>query len=206
MSKAETLLDPVVAELQSGVRRDRIIAQHINPLDPTDGAYAIRDAFPRFPYQVVIFPFRGRPGEDYTIDDLPPSQYLRLTLMARAVGEHISRFGGVLESKPPQRALMHAEGFAIRDHPHILRYVAARSQGRRLYEGPAPAGDPAHATTLALPPLSQDLAVPLENRLQFLDRMANPLNDDDLSFRQMLSQAHLLSAPISVPDFIRTEY
>lgn len=94
------------------------------------GVMAIADAFPRMPLQVVVAPDAGNPGEDVHFYDLELIQQRKLLEVGLAVGSKI-----LDHCTPGQRSMFTLEGFAVRDHAHIVYYAGERGQGIDRYTG-----------------------------------------------------------------------
>lgn len=94
------------------------------------GVMAVADAFPRMPLQVVVAPAVGNPGEEVHFFDLELPKQRRLLEVGLAVGSKILE-----HCAPGQRSMFILEGFAVKDHAHIVYYAGERGQGINRYTG-----------------------------------------------------------------------
>ena len=94
------------------------------------GVMAVADAFPKMPLQVVVAPARGNPGEEVHFYDLELKQQRKLLEVGLVVGSKI-----LGHCMPGQRSMFTLEGFAVKDHAHIVYYAGERGQGIDRYTG-----------------------------------------------------------------------
>ena len=94
------------------------------------GVMAIADAFPRMPLQVVVAPSSGKPGDEVHFYDLELTKQRKLLEVGLAVGSKILE-----HCTPGQRSMFTLEGFAVKDHAHIVYYAGERGQGMDRYTG-----------------------------------------------------------------------
>ncbi len=94
------------------------------------GVMAVADAFPKMPLQVVVAPESGEPGKDVHFYDLELSKQRKLLEVGMAVGSKILN-----HCTPAQRSMFTLEGFAVKDHAHIVYYAGERGQGIDRYTG-----------------------------------------------------------------------
>lgn len=94
------------------------------------GVMAVADKFPKMPLQVVVAPATGQPGEEVHFYDLAPEKQRKLLEVGLAVGSKI-----LDHCMPGQRSMFTLEGFAVKDHAHIVYYAGERGQGIDRYTG-----------------------------------------------------------------------
>lgn len=123
------------------------------------GVMAIADAFPKMPLQVVVAPETGMPGEEAHFYDLDLAKQRKLLEVGLTIGAKILKY-----CIPGQRSMFTLEGFAVKDHPHIVYYAGERGQGIDRYTGTC-LGEIAVQQTLEVITLSPVEAEILEARL-----------------------------------------
>ena len=94
------------------------------------GVMAIVDVYPRMPLQVVVAPRSGNSGGIAHFYDLDLPQQRKLLEVGLMVGAKILQ-----HCSEEQRSMFTLEGFAVKDHPHIVYYAGIRSQGVDRYTG-----------------------------------------------------------------------
>lgn len=129
---------------------------------------AIADAFPRMPLQVVVAPAYGTPGVDAHFNDLPLPMQRKLAEVGFMIGHKILQ-----HCTPSQRAMFTLEGFAVKDHAHVVHYAGERGQGIDRYTGPMLGQTAVEHTIEAIVMSDLDTHV-LESRLDRVDRASGP--------------------------------
>jgi hypothetical protein len=94
------------------------------------GIMAVADAFPKMPLQVVVAPAFGKAGEEVHFYDLELGKQRQLLEVGLAVGSKI-----LDHCMPGQRSMFTLEGFAVKDHAHLVYYAGERGQGIDRYTG-----------------------------------------------------------------------
>jgi len=94
------------------------------------GVMAIADAFPKMPLQVVVAPAHGNPGKETSFYEMPITTQRKLLEVGLAIGSKI-----LDHCRPEQRSMFTLEGFAVKDHPHIVYYAGERGEGINRYTG-----------------------------------------------------------------------
>lgn len=94
------------------------------------GVMAVADAYPKMPLQVVVAPATGTPGETVHFYDLELQQQRKLMEVGLVVGSKI-----LANCMPDQRSMFTLEGFAVKDHAHLVYYAGERGQGIDRYTG-----------------------------------------------------------------------
>lgn len=95
------------------------------------GVGVVADEFPKFPEQVIVVPEKGFPGnENASLSDLDPQTYLALMFLVRFMDGKMKKFSGL----DGVRGIVHAEGFAVKDHPHVVMFPAVRGESAGLNE------------------------------------------------------------------------
>ncbi len=128
------------------------------------GVMAIADRFPRMPLQVVVAPSSGTPHKDQHFYDLGLDQQRKLLELGLIVGSKILN-----HCTPNQRSMFTLEGFAVKDHAHLVYYAGERGQGIDRYTGGI-LGDEAVQRTIEVVSFSPVEAEQAEARLAQLDR------------------------------------
>ncbi len=94
------------------------------------GVMAIADKFPKMRLQVVVAPSTGKASENVHFYDLELIQQRKLLEVGLAVGRKI-----LDNCAPGQRSMFTLEGFAVKDHAHVLYYASERGEGVQRYVG-----------------------------------------------------------------------
>jgi hypothetical protein len=91
---------------------------------------AVADAYPRMPLQVVVAPATGKPGQEVHFHNLELQEQRKLFEVGMAVGSKILE-----HCAPGQRSMFALEGFAVKDHAHLVYFAGERGQGVNRYTG-----------------------------------------------------------------------
>ena len=123
---------------------------------------AFADDFPKMPLQVVVAPASGKPGEEVHFYDLELRQQRVLLEVGIAIGTKI-----LANCMPGQRSMATLEGFAVKDHAHIVYYAGERGEAINRYTG-IMLGQAAVNQTIELVTFSPSEAHLLETRLDHI--------------------------------------
>lgn len=130
------------------------------------GVMAFADKFPKMPLQVVVALSQGTSGEDQHFNDLPIEKQRKILEVGLVVGKKI-----LSNCEENERSMFTLEGYAVRDHAHVVYYAGERGQGINRYTGQA-LGEEAVQRTIELVTFSPEEAQLVEARLSKIDQLA----------------------------------